>query len=127
MADGEGVGPRQKVAEDLAIPKNAVKRIMKLDPEVGAVSAEAVIAVAKATEIFLEKFATDSYNIAVEKNRKTVRYEDIADARTADSTLEVLHADPWREMRGRVYVLGAGFMRRLRRCPTTDPVALPGP
>ena len=90
VADGEGAGPRQKVAEDLKIPKNAVKRIMKLDPEVGAVSAEAVIAVAKATEIFLEKFATDSYNIAVDKNRKTVRYEDIADARTADSTLEFL-------------------------------------
>ena len=88
-ADGEGPGPKQKAA-DLAIPKNAVKRIMKLDPEVGAVSAEAVIAVAKATEIFLEKFATDSYNIAVDKNRKTVRYEDIADARAADSTLEFL-------------------------------------
>ena len=51
-------GATASVSHDqLQIPKAAIKRIMKLDPEVSQVANDAVVLVAKATEMFLEKFA----------------------------------------------------------------------
>eukprot|EP00629_Pelagomonadales_sp_RCC1024_P004240 CAMPEP_0119286170 /NCGR_PEP_ID=MMETSP1329-20130426/33446_1 /TAXON_ID=114041 /ORGANISM="Genus nov. species nov., Strain RCC1024" /LENGTH=87 /DNA_ID=CAMNT_0007286899 /DNA_START=146 /DNA_END=405 /DNA_ORIENTATION=+ len=52
--------PATSKAEQLAIPKAAVKRIMKLDPEVNQIATDAVVLVAKATEMFLEKFSAEA-------------------------------------------------------------------
>ena len=58
-ADGATASVPQNVDshDQLQIPKAAIKRIMKLDPEVSQVANDAVVLVAKATEMFLEKFA----------------------------------------------------------------------
>ncbi|EGB08239.1 hypothetical protein AURANDRAFT_17325, partial [Aureococcus anophagefferens] len=74
----------------LLIPKAAVKRIMKLDPEVNQVANDAVILVAKATEMFLEKFSAEARAQATLRSRTTVKYEDIADTVSGDKNYEFL-------------------------------------
>ena len=80
----------KKGPEVLLIPKAAVKRIMKLDPEVNQVANDAVILVAKATEMFLEKFSNDARALALAEQRANVKYEDLADACHKDPNYEFL-------------------------------------
>uniref|UniRef100_A0A7S2RT01 Transcription factor CBF/NF-Y/archaeal histone domain-containing protein n=1 Tax=Rhizochromulina marina TaxID=1034831 RepID=A0A7S2RT01_9STRA len=71
-------------ANSVAIPRNAVKRIMKLQEDVKQVQAEAVLLVAKATELFLEKFAKDSHATSQRAERKQLKYEDLLETRLND-------------------------------------------
>ena len=48
---------RKNMAGDITIPKGSVKRVIKLDKDVRLVSAEAVLAISKATEFFLERLS----------------------------------------------------------------------
>ncbi len=50
---------------------------MKLNEEVKVISAESVVAVAKATELFIAQLANDAFELANENNRKTIKFEDI--------------------------------------------------
>lgn len=61
----------------LEIPKASVKRIMKLNDEVAAMSPEAVVATAKATELFLALMVQQSQEVATASNRKTIKVDDI--------------------------------------------------
>lgn len=89
--DAHGARPTaQMKAEPLVIPKAAVKRIMKLDGDVNQVANDAVILVAKATELFMDKFTREAYAQSVRKNRRTLKYEDVADARVNDPSLEFM-------------------------------------
>lgn len=63
---------------------------MKLDRDVNQVANDAVILVAKATELFLEKVSRDSHAHAVGHHRRSIKYEDVADARLQDPSLEFL-------------------------------------
>lgn len=72
------------------IPKASIKRIMKLDPDTKQLSQDAIMLVAKATELFVDKLAKASHAMAVANKRKTIKYEDIADARLSDKALEFL-------------------------------------
>ena len=76
--------------DQLQIPKAAIKRIMKLDPEVSQVANDAVVLVAKATEMFLEKFAGAARARATGRDRQTVTYEDLAVAARRESNYEFL-------------------------------------
>ncbi|KAH8056897.1 hypothetical protein JL722_7117 [Aureococcus anophagefferens] len=87
---GDGEKPKGGGVESLLIPKAAVKRIMKLDPEVNQVANDAVILVAKATEMFLEKFSAEARAQATLRSRTTVKYEDIADTVSGDKNYEFL-------------------------------------
>ena len=80
--------PKKK--EPLLIPKAAVKRIMKIDKDVNQVANDAVILVAKATELFLEKLTREAYGVAEKENRKQIKYEDLSDAREKDPDLSFL-------------------------------------
>ena len=88
----------------LAIPKAAVKRIMKLDPEVTHVQAEAVVLVAKATEIFLERLAKEAFDATLERSSKSLRYSDVADARANNGKQRLLLMHPSRYVRSRAIV-----------------------
>ena len=67
----------QATETNLAIPKASVKRIMKISEDVANISAEAVIAVSKLTELFLEKLIAESCESCSPKSKKTLRFEDI--------------------------------------------------
>ena len=45
---------------------------------------------AKATELFLEKFARDSHKCAVQQDRKQVKYNDLYEIRDKDQNLNFL-------------------------------------
>ena len=74
----------------MLIPKAAVKRLMKIDKDVNQVANDAVILVAKATELFLEKLMREAYAVADEDGREQIKYEDLSDAREKDPDLEFL-------------------------------------
>ena len=76
------------------IPKGSVKRVIKLDKDVRLVGTDAVTAISKSTEMFIEWFArkaADEAKRRVGEDGKTIiKYEDVYQARTADKTLEFL-------------------------------------
>ena len=85
-------------ASDCVIPKAVIKRTMKLDDSVSKVSAEAVAAITKATELFLETFASTAAQSTVEADRKTVYYEDLLEAKRKD----VQHNQDWQFLKGTI-------------------------
>lgn len=81
---------RTPAVQGLAIPFRAIKRTMKMDPDIGTVQNEAAIMTTMAAELFVKKLATQSHHIAKNKGRNTIRYEDVAEARTKDPALSFL-------------------------------------
>lgn len=81
---------RTPSVKGLSIPFRTVKKAMKLDPDTPIVQNEAAIMTTFAVELFLQKLTRDSYEIAKEHGRNTVRYEDVAEARTHRTRLDFL-------------------------------------
>jgi histone H3/H4 len=81
---------RTPAVQGLSIPFRAMKRTMKMDPDIGTVQNEAAIVTTFAAELFVKKLATQSHMIAKNKGRNTIRYEDVAEARTKDPALAFL-------------------------------------
>mmetsp|Transcript_20939 Transcript_20939/g.37815 ORF Transcript_20939/g.37815 Transcript_20939/m.37815 type:complete len:213 (+) Transcript_20939:72-710(+) len=82
--------PRQPAAKGLTIPFRTIKRIMKLDTDIGIVQNDAAIIAAAALEMFVKEFATKSLEIAKRKGRNTIKYEDVAEVRANDRSLSFL-------------------------------------
>lgn len=74
----------------LSIPKNSIKRIMKLDDDVKQVQSEAVFLVGKATELFLAGLARESYEVSQKDDRRQIKYDHLVDVRLADEKLAFL-------------------------------------
>jgi histone H3/H4 len=74
----------------LTIPFRTIKKAMKLDPDIPIVQNEAAIMTTVAVELFLKRLVTKSNQNAKCRGRNTVRYEDVAEARTADKTMAFL-------------------------------------
>lgn len=81
---------RTPAVQGLTIPFRAVKRTMKMDPDIGTVQNEAAIMTTLAAELFLKSLASQSHLNAKNKGRNTIRYEDVAEARTKDPALTFL-------------------------------------
>ncbi|CAJ1954348.1 unnamed protein product [Cylindrotheca closterium] len=81
---------RAPAVKGLTIPFRTVKKAMKLDPDIPIVQNEAAIMVTLAAELFLKQLAKDSHAIAQNRGRNTIRYEDVAEARSNDSALAFL-------------------------------------
>ena len=64
---------RSPAVRGLTIPFRAVKRIMKLDPDIGTVQNEAAILVTLAAELFVKSLAKESYLNAKNRGRGTIR------------------------------------------------------
>lgn len=64
---------RSPAVRGLTIPFRAVKRIMKLDPDIGTVQNEAAILVTLASELFVKSLAKESYLNAKSRGRGTIR------------------------------------------------------
>jgi len=81
---------RTPSVKGLTIPFRTVKKAMKLEPETPIVQNEAAIMTTFAVELFLKKLAVDAFRNAKNRGRNTVRYEDVAEARTNNKALSFL-------------------------------------
>ena len=61
----------------IKLPMSRVKSIMKSDPDVTLASMEAVVALSKATEMFIYNFAKDAVNSTIQSKRKTLQRKDL--------------------------------------------------
>jgi len=82
--------PRQPAAKGLTIPFRTIKRIMKIDTDIGIVQNDAAIVATAALELFVKDFATKSLEIAKRKGRNTIKYDDVAEVRANDRSLGFL-------------------------------------
>ncbi|XP_064626023.1 DNA polymerase epsilon subunit 4-like [Lineus longissimus] len=62
------------------LPLTRIKSIMKMDPDVTLASQDAVILIAKATEIFINDMAKEAYTFTAQGKRKTVQRKDVDNA-----------------------------------------------
>jgi DNA polymerase epsilon subunit 4 len=62
------------------LPLARIKNIIKLDPDISLVSSEALFAITKATELFIESLAKESYIHTSQAKKKTVQKKDIDSA-----------------------------------------------
>jgi CCAAT-binding factor, subunit C len=76
--------------KNLGIPFRAVKRIMKVDKDIGTVQNEAAMVATYAAELFLDKLVKESDTRAKKKGRNTVKYEDLGGVRASHSNLSFL-------------------------------------
>jgi histone H3/H4 len=76
--------------KNLGIPFRAVKRIMKVDKDIGTVQNEAAMVATYAAELFIEKLVKESDSKAKKKGRNTVKYEDLGEVRASHSNLSFL-------------------------------------
>jgi histone H3/H4 len=60
------------------LPLSRVKRIMKADPDVKNVSADAAYLVTRAAELFLQRITERSAEVTRSGGKKTVMYQDVA-------------------------------------------------
>jgi len=89
LGSGAKKGRTPSVA-GLTIPFRTVKKAMKLDPDIPIVQNEAAIMTTVAAELFLKKLAKESFRNAKNRGRNTVKYEDVAEARTKNPALAFL-------------------------------------
>jgi histone H3/H4 len=90
-AEGSSVKKvRAPSVKGLTIPFRTVKKAMKLDPDIPIVQNEAAIMTTMAAELFLKSLAKQSHRNAKNRGRNTIRYEDVAEARTNSSALAFL-------------------------------------
>mmetsp|Transcript_22855 Transcript_22855/g.35563 ORF Transcript_22855/g.35563 Transcript_22855/m.35563 type:complete len:158 (-) Transcript_22855:112-585(-) len=61
-------------------PITRVKNIIKSDPDVKIIRSDAVVLVAKATELFVDYLAKEAHLFTKESKRKTIQYDDVAKA-----------------------------------------------
>lgn len=59
--------------KDLGIPFRAIKRIMKIDPDIATVQNEAAMVTTFALELFIKKIVNESYSNAKKRGRNTVK------------------------------------------------------
>jgi histone H3/H4 len=85
-----GSVPRPPAVTGLTIPFRTVKKAMKLDPDIPIVQNEAAVMVTVAAELFVKNLARESFKGAKRKGRSTIKYEDVAEARTKDPSLSFL-------------------------------------
>lgn len=61
----------------LKLPLSRVKTIMKVDPDVSLASQEAVVAIAKAAELFIGALSRDASHSTLHAKRKTLLKKDL--------------------------------------------------
>lgn len=82
--------PLRRACQGLTIPFRTIKRIMKLDTTIGIVQNDAAIVTTAALEHFVKEFAVKSLELAKKKGRNTIKYDDVAEVRAADRSLNFL-------------------------------------
>ena len=60
------------------LPLSRIRSIIKVDPDISIASHDAVVLIAKATELFIQEIALEAHSFALQKKRKTIQKPDIA-------------------------------------------------
>ena len=81
---------RTPSVQGLTSPFRTIKKSMKLDPDIPIVQNEAAIMTTMAVELFLKRLGQQAFRNAKNRGRNTVRYEDIAEARTINKAMAFL-------------------------------------
>ncbi|XP_068630641.1 DNA polymerase epsilon subunit 4-like [Battus philenor] len=77
VADKKTPNHRTDIVRSTKLPKARIRNIMKMDPDVSIVSADAVFLVTKATELFLETMAKETFTYTAASKRKTIAKKDL--------------------------------------------------
>ncbi|KAE8743231.1 hypothetical protein FOCC_FOCC011166 [Frankliniella occidentalis] len=77
----------EKAEKLVKLPLSRIKSIIKMDPDVNLASQEAVFLIAKATELFIESLARESYTHTAQSKKKTVQRKDIDAAISSSDSL----------------------------------------
>ncbi|TDG50893.1 hypothetical protein AWZ03_002548 [Drosophila navojoa] len=72
------------------LPMGRIRNIMKLDPDLQIASNEAVFAVTKAVELFIESLAREAYTYTAQAKKKTIQKRDVDLAISAVDSLMFL-------------------------------------
>ncbi|KAG3118599.1 hypothetical protein PI124_g5131 [Phytophthora idaei] len=86
----------EKVARDsnaCIYPLGRVRKIVQSDPEVGKVSKDALIAIAKASELFAQFIGTKSYEQALYRNKRQIKAPDVTRTIQTTASLDWLRED----------------------------------
>ncbi|XP_044276985.1 DNA polymerase epsilon subunit 4 isoform X3 [Varanus komodoensis] len=62
------------------LPLSRIKALVKADPDVSLASQEAVFAIARAAELFVETLARDAFAYSQQGKRKTLQRKDLDNA-----------------------------------------------
>lgn len=81
---------KDESAFGLILPLHKVKKLIKSENSVKAVSGEASFAIARATELLVEQLVVKAYKKTETENRDLIEYEDIASAVSKWSATEFL-------------------------------------
>uniref|UniRef100_A0A1Q3EWN3 Putative dna polymerase epsilon subunit 4 n=1 Tax=Culex tarsalis TaxID=7177 RepID=A0A1Q3EWN3_CULTA len=75
----EAASSRKEPSEPrlVQLPLSKIKQIMKLDPDVNIVSAEAIFLVTRAAELFVQNLAKEAYTHTVAGKKKTIAKRDV--------------------------------------------------
>uniref|UniRef100_A0A7S2JVB9 Transcription factor CBF/NF-Y/archaeal histone domain-containing protein n=1 Tax=Leptocylindrus danicus TaxID=163516 RepID=A0A7S2JVB9_9STRA len=91
LARGRETARKNRESGACVLPLRNIKRIMKLNEDVGTVQNEAAILVQYVAEMFTKKLALDSLETAKQKGRGgNIKYEDIAETRASHENLSFL-------------------------------------
>lgn len=72
------------------LPMGRIRNIMKLDPDLQTASNEAVFAVTRAVELFIESLARESFTCTAQAKKKTIQKRDVELAISAVDSLTFL-------------------------------------
>ncbi|KAG7385624.1 hypothetical protein PHYPSEUDO_001276 [Phytophthora pseudosyringae] len=86
----------EKAAHDTNVcvyPLGRVRKIVQSDPDVGKISRDALIAIAKASELFAQFLGTKSYEQALYRNKRQIKASDVTRTIQTMASLDWLRED----------------------------------
>ncbi|KAH8299679.1 hypothetical protein KR044_004543 [Drosophila immigrans] len=87
---GKASAEHEHEAKLTQLPMARIRNIMKLDPDLQIASNEAVFAVTRAVELFIESLARESFSYTAQSKKKTVQKRDVELAISAVDSLMFL-------------------------------------
>ncbi|ALC40515.1 Mes4 [Drosophila busckii] len=85
--NGNKAAEQDHEAKLTQLPMGRVRNIMRLDPDLQIASNEAVFAVTRAVELFIESLARESFTYTVQAKKKTMQKRDVDMAISAVDSL----------------------------------------
>ncbi|GFW36349.1 DNA polymerase epsilon subunit 4 [Trichonephila clavipes] len=82
--------PEKKMEKLVQLPLTRIKNLIKLDPDVNIASHDAVVAIAKAAELFIHMLGKEAYKFTKQNKKKTIQKKDINDCITTCEALAFL-------------------------------------
>lgn len=74
-------------------PLGRVRKVVQSDPDIGKVSKDALIAIAKASELFAQFLGTKSYEQALYRNKRQIKASDVTRSIQTTASLDWLRED----------------------------------